>query len=162
MTRWLPHPRLSIAVALLWLALLQSVAPVDVASAVVLGVVVPWWCAPVLPVVPRVRRWDRALSYLLLVARDIVVANLAVARLVLSPLSRLAPRIVQVPLATRDPVVASLLAATVTLTPGTVSIDLDLEAGVLVVHALAAGDPDALVAEIKSRYEARLMEVFGC
>lgn len=162
MNRWLPHPRLTLALSLVWLALAQSIEPAHVVLALALGIAIPLGLAAVLPTIPRVRRPGRLIAYLALVLRDIVVANVVVARLVLSPLSRLAPRIVEVPLATRDPFVASLLATTVTLTPGTVSIDLDVDGGVLTVHALAVADSGALVAEIKTRYEARLMEIFGC
>jgi len=112
--------------------------------------------------VPPIRRPLAALAYVALVLGDIVVANLRVARLVLSPVARLRPRLVEVPLAVRDPVVASALAATVTLTPGTVSVDLDLERGVLLVHALDAPDDAAVREDIKARYEARLRRVFEC
>ncbi|MCU0870700.1 MAG: Na+/H+ antiporter subunit E [Burkholderiales bacterium] len=162
MRRLLPHPRLTVALALTWLALAQSVGPGHVLLAVGLALAIARFVGPVLPVVPRVRRPARLVAYVGLVAVDIVRANLTVARLTLSPLSRLAPQIVEVPLATRDPFVASLLAATVTLTPGTVSIALDLGAGTLTVHALAAPDADAVVAEIRQRYEARLLEIFEC
>ena len=50
----------------------------------------------------------------------------------------------------------------VTLTPGTVSVDLDLGAGVLVVHGLLVDDEARMAAGIKTRYEARLKEIFAC
>jgi multicomponent K+:H+ antiporter subunit E len=59
-------------------------------------------------------------------------------------------------------VVASALAATVTLTPGTVSVELDPGRGILVVHALDAADDESVRHEIKTRYEARLKEIFEC
>jgi multicomponent K+:H+ antiporter subunit E len=56
----------------------------------------------------------------------------------------------------------SLLASIVTMTPGTVSADVSEGNTSLLVHALDCDDPDALVAEIKQRYEKPLMEIFGC
>jgi multicomponent K+:H+ antiporter subunit E len=50
----------------------------------------------------------------------------------------------------------------VTLTPGTVSVDIDRARRVLLVHALVTEDPAAIAAEIKTRYEARLREIYGC
>lgn len=56
----------------------------------------------------------------------------------------------------------SLLVCVVSLTPGSVSADLSGDRRILLVHALDVPDADALVAEIKQRYEAPLKEVFPC
>lgn len=160
--RLLPHPRLSILLALLWLLLNGSWSIGHVLLGAVLGVVIGLAVRSTYPEIPRVRAPLKALAYLLLVLRDIVVANVQVARLVLGPLAWLRPRIVSVPLDIDDPVVASLLAATVTLTPGTVSVDLDLARRELTVHALDAADDASVIDGIKSRYERRLKEIFRC
>jgi multicomponent K+:H+ antiporter subunit E len=85
-----------------------------------------------------------------------------VARRVVGPVGRLEPAFVEVPLDLRDPFVATILASIVSLTPGTVSIDVDQQRWVLYLHALDAPDPAALIREIKQRYEAPLKEVFAC
>ena len=46
------------------------------------------------------------------------------------------------------------------MTPGTVSADVSAEGHALLVHCLDASDPDAVRDEIKTRYEARLKEIF--
>ena len=48
------------------------------------------------------------------------------------------------------------------LFPGTVSADLSDDHKTLLVHGLDVPDAEALVAEIKQRYEAPLLEVFTC
>ena len=50
--------------------------------------------------------------------------------------------------------------STITLTPGTVSCDLSRDGRSLLVHCLHAPDPDAVLSEIKTRYESRLKEIF--
>jgi len=162
MGRLLPNPRLSCLLALLWLLLAESLSVGNMLLGGVLGVVIGLAVRSTFPRVPRVRAPVKAMAYLILVLRDIVAANFQVARLVLSPIARLRPRIVTVPLDIDEPVVASLLAATVTLTPGTVSVDLDLERRRLTVHALDAIDDASVIDGIKSRYEARLKEIFAC
>ena len=57
---------------------------------------------------------------------------------------------------------ATLLGSIVSLTPGTVSIDVDQKHWVLLVHALDAPDPQALIDEVKGRYEAAIKEIFAC
>jgi multicomponent K+:H+ antiporter subunit E len=54
----------------------------------------------------------------------------------------------------------SLLANTVSLTPGTVSLEVSPDRRFLRVHALDARDPAAMQTEIKQRYEAPLQRVF--
>ena len=95
------------------------------------------------------------------VAWDIVLANLQVARLILRvPNDRLRSRYVTVPLALTSPEAITVLAGTITMTPGTVSAELSADGRALLVHGLDVPDPDALVGDIKSRYEARLLEIF--
>jgi multicomponent K+:H+ antiporter subunit E len=67
---------------------------------------------------------------------------------------------VVIPLDLRQPEAITVLAGTITLTPGTVSADLSEDGHSLLVHALDAPDPDAIRDEIKTRYERRLMEIF--
>ena len=64
------------------------------------------------------------------------------------------------PLALTSPEAITVLAGTITMTPGTVSAELSADGRALLVHGLDVPDPEALVAEIKSRYEARLLEIF--
>jgi multicomponent K+:H+ antiporter subunit E len=119
----------------------------------------PWTDAALL------RRLVRPIVGLALFVRlviDIVVANWQVARLVVGALDRLDPAFLEVPLDIEDPFVATLLGSIVSLTPGTVSVEIERERKVLLVHALDADDPPAMVARIKARYEAPLKEIFRC
>ena len=91
-----------------------------------------------------------------------MLANIAVARLILGPPGRLKPTFVEVPLELTQPMSISLLASIITMTPGTVSADLSEGNRTLLVHALDCDDTAGLVAEIKQRYEKPLLEIFGC
>jgi multicomponent K+:H+ antiporter subunit E len=92
---------------------------------------------------------------------DILVANVVVAWIVLfKPNARMRPTWVSIPLDIRTPEAITLLAGTITLTPGTVSADLSSEGHSLLVHCLDADDADAVRDQIKQRYERRLKEIF--
>ena len=161
MRRWLPHPRLSVFVALIWLALVNEISVGAVVMALVLGVLMPILTAPFWPDAPRLRRPLRLLEYAGVVVWDIVLANLQVARLILRvPNDQLRSRYVTVPLALTTPEAITVLAGTITMTPGTLSAELSADGRALLVHGLDVPDADALVAEIKTRYEARLLEIF--
>ena len=53
-----------------------------------------------------------------------------------------------------------MLAGTITMTPGTLTVNYDPDALTLTVHALDIDDADAMVAQIKDRYERRLGSIF--
>jgi multicomponent K+:H+ antiporter subunit E len=95
------------------------------------------------------------------VVADVLHSNVAVGRIVLGlgPANRTAG-FVPVPLALRAPAGLAALACIVTATPGTSWVRYDREENLLTLHVLDLSDPDALVAQIKRRYERPLMEIF--
>lgn len=159
--RLLPHPRLSVTLALIWLMLVNEVTTGQLLLGAALGVAVPLFTAPYWPGKPRMAEGRKLLGFVLVVLWDVVVANIAVARLILfRPVSAMRPAFFAVPLELRRPEAITLLAGAITMTPGTVSCDVSADGGALLVHVLDAPDPDAVRDEIKSRYEKRLMEIF--
>lgn len=160
--RLLPHPLLSLFLLPGWLLLVNDFSFGHWLLGAGLALALPLLCRHVLPPPLRIRRPGLLLRFAGLVLHDIVVANLQVARLVLGPTRALQPAFVEVPLALRDDVPIALLASVITLTPGTVSADLSADRRCLLVHGLDVPDPQALVADIKARYEAPLLEVFEC
>lgn len=91
---------------------------------------------------------------------DIIKANVTVALQVLNRESRLKSDFVWVPLDMTNIHAISALAAVITLTPGTVTAQLSADRRYLLIHCLNVDDPDAMIADIKRRYEAPLKEVF--
>ena len=162
MTRIFPRPALSAAIFLLWAALANAASFGTLLPGALLALALPFITRPFWPDAPRLARPGTALLLVARVAVDIVVANGAVARRVIGPVGRLKPAFVEVPLDLRAPFVATILASIVSLTPGTVSIDVDQARWVLSLHALDAPDPAALIREIKQRYEAPLKDIFAC
>lgn len=156
----LPQPVLSLLILGLWLVLAPSPGLGHLLIALGLALGLPWVTRSFWPNPPRLANAWAALRLLGVVLADIIVANIEVARQVVGPPERLRPEFLQVPLDITDPFVASLLGSIVSLTPGTVSIEIDR--GVLLVHALHVTDGAGAVARIKSRYEAPLRKVFAC
>ena len=159
---WLfPHPLMTVLLAVVWTLLQNEVSAGMVVFGVILGVIIPrltaaWW-----PDRPNGFKAGKMLAYVILVLWDIIVANVQVAWIVLTRRNKnLRPAWVVIPLDLRQPEAITVLAGTITLTPGTVSADLSNTGHCLLVHALDAADPDAVRDEIKQRYEARLKEIF--
>ena len=160
--RLLPQPVLSLVIMSLWLGLAGSISVGQVLLGTLLGLLLARLTQSFWPDRPRLARPLAGARLVATVLFDIVVANWQVARRVLGPLDRLHPRFIEVPLDLKDNFVATILGSIVSLTPGTVSVDIDQERGLLLVHALDAEDPQALIRTIKARYEAPLKEVFQC
>lgn len=158
--RLLPHPYLTLTLVGVWLALNNSVSLGAVVFGTILGVVIPIITAAFWPGRPRIDLL-RAAGYFAVVLWDIVVANITVARIVLfMPRAALRSTWVVVPLDLRSPEAITMLAGTITMTPGTVSAEFSEDGRAILVHCLHAPDPESVVAEIKSRYERRLKEIF--
>ena len=99
-------------------------------------------------------------GFLLFFLKELVVANLKVAAAVIAPAGRLRPAIVAMPLALDRDAEIALLANLITLTPGTLSLDVSPDRRTLYVHAMADTSPDELRREIRDGFERRILEVF--
>jgi len=159
MSRLVPAPLLSVVLFGAWL-LLNGVSAGHVVLAAVLGIAIPWFTEPFRPDRFRLRSWPTLVALAATVLWDIVVSNVQVAWLIVGPERRIHPRFVWLPLAIRDPHGIATLAGIITMTPGTLSADLTEDRKHLLVHALNVADETALVASIKTRYEAPLRRIF--
>lgn len=161
-SRVLPNPALTVLLALIWMMLNNTLSIAHLVLGIFLGWGIPLLVQGFLVDIPKVRRPLQLCGFLLKVFYDIAVANVQVAKLVLGPRSRLQPAFIEIPMAIEHPFVLALLTSILSLTPGTVSAALRPGHKVLLIHALDAPDIEALVAEVKSRYEKPLLEIFEC
>lgn len=102
----------------------------------------------------------RVVGFIWFVIVAIVRSNLEVARIVLSPRHVFRPAIVGVPLDVRSDAGITLLAVVVTITPGTVALDVSSDRQTMYIHAMDVHDVAALRSEIKGEFERRVMEIF--
>lgn len=162
MRRLLPHPYLSLFVALVWVLLIDDISLNTAVLAAILAVAIPLLTEPWWPDQPRIRSLPRLVAYILLVLWDIVVANIHVAAIILfRPNARIRSAWITVPVDLTHPEAVAMLAGTITMTPGTVTADMSPDGRALLIHSLHAPDPDAIRDQIKSRYEARLKRIFA-
>jgi multicomponent K+:H+ antiporter subunit E len=154
---------MSLALLVLWLILTGSLETGQILLAAIIAVgmshaLAQFHLRPKKPV-PNPGLW---LRLFLRVSGDIMLANFGVAWVVLTrPGRALRPAFLVVPLDLRDPWAITLFAGIISITPGTVSADLDTEGDLLLVHCLDEPDPEAAVARLKQRYERPLKEIFG-
>jgi len=159
--RLFPHPYLTLLLIITWMLLVNHLKLGSLVLAVILGTIIPLMTAPYWPDRPALRNPLAIIGYVLIVMYDIVKSNVIVAAIVLlKPNSQLKPAWITVPLDLRTPEAITVLAGTITMTPGTVTADMSGDGRALLIHCLHAPNPDEVRDEIKSRYEARLMRIF--
>lgn len=156
---WLPHPVTSLSLLLVWLVLHDTTAPGHVLLGAVLAIAIPLFTKRFWADAVAVRRPWLWIKLGTRVLADMFIANFTVARRVIGPTEVLRPAFVQVPLAAQSDMAITVLASVVSLTPGTVSADLEPDRRHLLVHVLDLEDEAALIATIKTRYEALIREM---
>ncbi|WP_323674901.1 Na+/H+ antiporter subunit E [Halorubellus sp. PRR65] len=103
------------------------------------------------PVVVRTPRAVVAtLKYATVFLWELVTANVDVARRVLAPSMPIDPDVIEVPLRVETDLAITTIANSITLTPGTLTMDYDAERNSLYVHAIAAEDPESVVDPIRT------------
>ena len=158
MKQVLPHPILSLMLLGLWLLLVNSVSVGNLLLGIVLAWLIPLFTARFWEAQVHIHKPLVLMRFLGVVLLDILVANVAVAALVVGPSKRIRPGFILMPMRLRGNVGLSLLANTISLTPGTLSAFLSADRTQLVIHALQADDAEAIIATIRERYEQPLLE----
>lgn len=106
------------------------------------------------------RRMGRILSLLVLFFKELALSAWKVAVLVMSPRMELKPGIFAYPLTVDRDFEIALLANLITLTPGTLSVDVSADRKTLFVHAIDCSDPEATRRDIATGFERKIMEAF--
>lgn len=108
-----------------------------------------------------VRRVRRVTGLAALFLYELLLSALRVFKLVLTPdLSKLEPGFVAYPLTVDRDFEISMLANLITLTPGTLSVDVSDDRRTLYIHAIHVPDPEALRTDIANGFERKILEAF--
>ena len=109
-----------------------------------------------------IKRVYHIIIYLFILIWEIFKANLHVAYIVLHPKLPINPGIVKIKTGLTSDTALTLLANSITLTPGTLTVDLDKENGFLYVHCIEVPgrDMENNTAAIADKFEKRLKVIF--
>ncbi len=146
-----------------WLVLTGSIAIIDLAWGVVMSAVtagltyrlvafnIPKW-------ISSPRRWVAFFSLLLEFVRELIVQNISLSIRVLKPSLPIRPGIVAVPTRLHDEVTLTVLGSLMTLTPDTVTMDIDEKNGLIYVHWIdvQASAPEEVREMISADFERRI------
>ncbi len=151
---------LNLLLAFAWAALTGSFQPVDLLFGFALGYLVLW-------VITRLGKPNQyfkqiplvlgLLGYFLL---DLLRANLRMAGIILSRRMKLRPAVIAVPLILTSEPAIILFSNLMTLTPGTLSLDISTDRRMLYLHTVYLDDPETFKQELIEGYQRRLKELF--
>ena len=146
----------SAALMLLWLALWGDFSVANIGSGVLVVTMINWLFVEDLAVTYRLLIWP-AVRLLAFVLQSLVVSSFRVLLAVVRPNpKRIATSVQHVTLQSGSPFVGAIVANAITLTPGTMSIELDPQSMLLSIHVLGEVEPDAFQQEVLS-LEQRVM-----
>jgi multicomponent Na+:H+ antiporter subunit E len=100
------------------------------------------------------------ISLVLLFLRELILSALKVALLVVSPKPRLRPGIIAYPLTLTGDAEITLFANMITLTPGTLSVDVSDDKRTLFIHAIDIESREKLIGDIAAGFETKVLQVF--
>ncbi|NMG29642.1 Na+/H+ antiporter subunit E [Aromatoleum evansii] len=162
MKRWLPSPKLSVALLLMWLVLNQSLEPAHWLLGGVLAIVGPLLARPLQPHgYGYIARLPALVRLLGMATVEIVRSSFNVSQIILFRRSEgVNSQFIRIPLDLRSPHGLALLSCLINTTPGTVWVDLLPERHELLLHVFDLHDERWWVETIKTRYEQPIIEVF--
>lgn len=152
-----------IVLALIWAAITGTFSGLNLILGAGIGAVAVMLLRRNLAQGRSLRQVRSVISLALLFLYELGVSAVRVAIVVLTPdmKSALRPAIIAFPLSVKSDAEITLLANLITLTPGTLSVDVSEDRSLLYVHTLTLDTRETLIADIAGGFEAKVREVFA-
>ncbi|MDD2220789.1 MAG: Na+/H+ antiporter subunit E [Clostridia bacterium] len=148
----------NIAIALIWAFLHTSYTFKDFFIGFVIGAILLYIFQRRFGQDFYLRKILKVLKLSFIFLKEIVVANFQVFFLVIKPKLYLRPGIIQLPIDVRSPLKIVLLANMITLTPGTLTMEISPDNKILYIHVLDIGDEEAIKNDIRTKFENNIKE----
>ena len=149
---------LNVFLALGWAALLGEFSLASLVVGFVLGYLVLWVARPMLGETAYFQRMFRVIRLIALFIYELVVSSLRVVWDVVTPTHLSRPGIVALPLDAKTDGEILLTANLISLTPGTLTLDISEDRRTLYLHAMFVDEPDAIRHELKQGMERMVLE----
>lgn len=153
---------LNILLALAWLALTGQFTPTNLVIGLGLGYVLLWLTRQTSQQPSNYfNKVRQVVGFTLFFLWELILANLRVAYDILTPRHHMRPGVVAIPLDIESDAAITLLANLITLTPGSLSLDVSSDRRTLYVHAMHIDNVEQFRREIKEGFERRVLEVMS-
>lgn len=150
---------LNILLAAAWVLLVGELEAETFIEGIIIGYLILWISRSALGGTKYFRKIPVTIMFIFYFIKELVIANLKVAFDIVTPKDYMKPGIIAFPLDVKTDMEITLFANLLTLTPGTLSLDVSSDKKILYVHALYVKDADSFRKELKEGMEKRLLEV---
>lgn len=150
---------LNLLLALTWMALTGKFIFINFVFGFTLSFFILWIMARGSENKGYFSRVPRIIAFLFFFLYELIKANLEVAYDVITPKFYMSPGIVKVPLDAKTDIEITLLVNLISLTPGTLALDISDDKKVLYIHAMYMKDKEQFISNIKNGFEKRLLEI---
>lgn len=149
----------NILLTIIWVFLTGSFTVVNFTFGFVISFLILWIISSKDGNTKYVRLIPKLVSFFLFFLWEVIKANVQVAYEVITPKNNMKPGIVKIPLDAKTNLEITLLANLITLTPGTLSLDVSEDKKVLYVHSMYVHNKQDFIDEIKNGFEHRLLGI---
>lgn len=152
------YAAINLILTLVWSGLLGGITLANLASGFVVSYFLLW-------LVTRGQRGHdayfgklpRVLGFIGYYLWELVKSNAIIAYDVLTPTHHMKPGVIGIPIEAKTDLEITALANLITMTPGTLSLDISPDRKTLYVHAMYIHDPEELRRDIKENFEPRVL-----
>ena len=149
----------NIILAFAWAALSGSIDKINLIVGFIIGYLILGTMSTGHKEPSYFRKVGQMIGFVVLFFKEVMVSTLRITYDVLTPTNYMKPGVIAVPIDARTDAEITLLANVITLTPGTLSLDVSDDRKFLYIHAMYIDDPDDLRREIKDGLERKLLEL---
>lgn len=150
---------LNIGLAIIWMLLRNEFSPIEFFIGYVVGIALLFVLRRFLTFDFYFRRVIAIFKLIILFLWELILANIDVIKIVLSPKLDIQPGIIAVPTKLKTDWEVTLLASLISLTPGTLSMYFSEDGRTLYVHSIHVPDKEAMIKQIHNTFERAIMEV---
>ncbi|MDG5786504.1 Na+/H+ antiporter subunit E [Evansella sp. AB-P1] len=150
---------LNIAIAFIWMLLKNNFTGVEFAIGYIVGLLLLFVLRRFLNFDFYFRRVIAVFKLIVLFIYKLILANIDVIKIVLSPKLNIKPGIIAVPTKLKTEWEVTLLSCLISLTPGTLSMNFSEDGKTIYVHAIHVPDKNEAIKEIHNSFEKAILEV---
>ena len=152
---------LNLLLAFAWAAMTGDFSFVSFATGAVLGFFALWISRPLTGIdAMYFKRFWRSVYLAMFFIWELLLSSVKVAWDVIRPVPQNKPALIEVPLTVKSDFEILLLTNLISLTPGTLSVDVTEDRETLIVHAMFGDDAEEITRDIKTGFERLIMGVF--
>ena len=150
---------LNVFLAFIWMFLKVSTEPIDFFVGYFFGLLLLFTFRRFFPTRFYLVRVIAVINLIAIFIKELLLANIAVLRVIIKPKLDIQPGIFALSTDLNKDWEITLLSNLITLTPGTLVVDISDDNKILYIHAMDASDAEAAIASIKNTFEKAIMEV---